>query len=281
MSYYNMQYYKNIIVVVATLTLIVTLSSTSSYCGQISTDAKPVSSDSSTPVYTYKIINTYPHSQESFTQGLVIDEGVLYEGTGVYRRSSLNKMNLKTGSVIKSTRLPDQFFGEGVTIYKDKIIQLTWMSGNGFVYDKKSLKLNNSFKYNTQGWGITHDGERLIMSDGTARLAFIDPVSFKKTGQVKVYDKGQPVANLNELEYIKGQVYANVWKTSNIAIIDPKTGQVKAWIDLEGLKDMAGGDNHEKTLNGIAYDVEAGRLFVTGKLWPAIYEIELVPLNNK
>ncbi len=273
--------YLNIVIVTAiTFVLHVVCLTTAAYCGKTTAIKKKSSIHNSpsllTPVYTYKIIKTYPHSRESFTQGLVIDEGILYEGTGLYGRSSLNKIDLKTGSIIKSARLPDYFFGEGVTIYKDKIIQLTWMSGNGFIYDKKSLQLIDSFKYDTQGWGITHDGKQLIMSDGTARLSFLDPVTFKKTGQVEVYDQGQPVVNLNELEYIKGHVYVNVWKTSRIAIIDPKTGQVTAWIDLEGLKDMAGGDSKQKTLNGIAYDVETDKLFVTGKLWPYIYEIKLV-----
>lgn len=237
----------------------------------------PSSSCGSAPVYTYKLVKTYPHNRKSFTQGLVIDEGNLYEGTGLYGRSRLYKMDIKTGGILKSAGLPDHLFGEGVTIYGDKVIQLTWRSGNGYIYDKKNLKLLNAFKYDTQGWGITHDGERLIMSDGTARLSFLDPATFKKTGEIKVHDRRQPIVNLNELEYIKGRVYANVWKTDCIAIIDPKNGEVTSWINLKELTSLAGGDNNKKTLNGIAYDADTDSLFVTGKLWPAIYEIKPIP----
>ncbi len=274
-------FYKHIITVVA-FALITAWFTPSAAGSQISPGKKPAastahsSSNNITPVHSYKLVNTYPHSQKSFTQGLVIDKGILYEGTGLRGRSRLLKVDIKTGSILKAARLPDYFFGEGVTIYKDKIIQLTWLSGNGFIYDKESLGLLSSFKYDTQGWGITHDSERLIMSDGTAHLYFLDPMTLKKTGQIEVLDNGEPVSLLNELEYINGHIYANVWKTDRIALIDPKNGQVTAWIDLGRLKELAGGDNDKKTLNGIAYDADENRLFVTGKLWPAIYEIKIV-----
>ncbi len=276
-----MYFHKHITTVIV-FALIAIWSAASAADGQLPPDKKPAattahgSSVSITPVHSYKLVNTYPHSRESFTQGLVIDKDILYEGTGLHGRSRLLKVDIKTGNILKTARLPDYFFGEGVTIYKDRIIQLTWLSGNGFIYDKESMGLLSSFKYNTQGWGITHDSKQLIMSDGTTLLYFLDPITLKKTGQIEVLDNGKPVSRLNELEYINGHIYANVWKTDRIAIIDPKTGQVTAWIDLEGLKELAGGDNDEKTLNGIAYDADEDRLFVTGKLWPAIYEIKIV-----
>ena len=236
--------------------------------------------DSSIVKYSYKIINTFPHDPGAFTQGLVWDEGVLYEGTGLYGKSSLRKTKLDSGEVLKKVRLPDQFFGEGVTIFHDKIIQLSWRSKIGFVYDKNTLNVIRTFRYDNEGWGITHDGNKLIMSDGSANLYFLDPGTFKEIGKIEVHDEMGPVTKLNELEYIHGQIFANVWKTDRIAIIDPLNGQVKGWIELQGLTDLAGGDRSKKTLNGIAYDKERDRLFVTGKLWPKIYEIVPVPISS-
>lgn len=229
--------------------------------------------------YSYKIINTFPHDPGAFTQGLVWDEGVLFEGTGLYGKSSLRKTKLESGEVLKRVKLPDRFFGEGVTIFRNRIIQLSWRSNIGFVYDKNTLNVVRTFRYDQEGWGITHDGDKLIMSDGSANLYFLDPGTFKEIGTIEVRDKMGPVTKLNELEYIRGQIFANVWKTDRIAIIDPLNGQVKGWIELQGLTDLAGGDRREKTLNGIAYDKERDRLFVTGKLWPKIYEIVPVPVS--
>jgi glutamine cyclotransferase len=228
------------------------------------------------PVYSYKITNTYPHDSEAFTQGLVAHDGFLYEGTGIRRRSTIRKTELSTGDVLQSHTLPDSLFGEGITIFGNELIQLTWRSGTGFVYDKRRFVLLRTFHYTTEGWGITHDGKRLIMSDGTAVLYFLNPETFAVTGKVTVRDNKGPVTMLNELEYIRGDIYANVWRTHTIAIIDPETGRVRGWIDLEGLSRDAHGDTTLKTLNGIAYDEKTNRLFVTGKLWPKTYEIELV-----
>ncbi len=188
----------------------------------------------------------------------------------------MRKVELETGNILQIYTLPNQFFGEGVTIYDDKIIQLTWQSRIGFVYDEDSLNLLWTFNYPTEGWGITHDGTHLIMSDGTSTLYFWDPETFTETNRIEVYDDDGPVVRLNELEYIQGKVYANVWQTDRIAAIDPQTGQVVGWIDLEGLLSLEGTNQPVDVLNGIAYDAEGGRLFVTGKLWPSLFEIELV-----
>lgn len=228
------------------------------------------------PVYTYKIVNVYPHDRNAFTQGLVFEEGVLYEGTGINGRSSLRKVELKTGNILKIHELPDYYFGEGVTVHGDKIIQLTWKSQTGFVYDKDTFELLQKFTYPTEGWGITHDGNCLIMSDGTSTLHFLNSKTFKEIYQLEVYDKKGPVYKLNELEYIQGEIYSNVWQTNRIARIAPQTGQVIGWIDLKGLKEL---NVQGSVLNGIAYDSNNDRLFVTGKLWPKLFEIELVSLN--
>ena len=228
------------------------------------------------PIYTYMILNTYTHDRDAFTQGLVLENGVLYEGTGLYGKSSLRKVDLETGKVLQVHRLPSAYFGEGITILGDTIIQLTWQAKRGFVYDKNSFEVLREFTYKTEGWGITNDGKRLIMSDGTSTLYFLDANTFIVTGHVQVYDNNVTVANLNELEYIRGQVYANVWHTDSIAIIDPNSGRVTGWIDLSGLLPPKTDDMPVDVLNGIAYDTEAGRLFVTGKLWPSLFEIELV-----
>ena len=229
------------------------------------------------PVFTYSVVNTFPHDRSSFTQGLVYDTGFLYEGTGIEGKSALQRVDLATGEILQTRRLEDRFFGEGITIMGDKVIQLTWVSKVGFVYDRESFDPVGEFEYPTQGWGITHDGKQLIMSDGTATLYFLDPVTFGGIGQIEVRDKRGPVARLNELEYIRGEIFANVWQTDRIARIAPRTGRVVGWIDLEGL--LTEEDRRETidVLNGIAYDAEGDRLFVTGKLWPKLFEIKLVP----
>ena len=229
-----------------------------------------------TPVYSYNVVNTYPHDRSAFTQGLVFEDGVLYEGTGLNGRSTLRRVELETGEVLQIHELPAQFFGEGVTVYGNDIIQLTWQSHVGFVYDRDSFELLQEFNYSTQGWGITHDGERLIMSDGTATLYFLDPETFEEIGRVGVYDNDGSVNRLNELEYVQGEIYANVWQTNCIARIDPQTGQVVGWIELKGLLTPEDRGEPVDVLNGIAYDAENARLFVTGKLWPKLFEIELI-----
>lgn len=227
------------------------------------------------PVYDYQIINVYPHDRDAFTQGLVFDEGVLYEGTGLYKHSTLRRVNLETGEVLQSRELPPDLFGEGITVFGNKIIQLTWRSNVGFVYDKYSFELLDEFKYPTEGWGITHDGNSLIISDGTSRLYLYNPETLQNTGCIEVYDNYGPVYRLNELEYVQGEIYANIWQTDYIARISPQTGQVTGLIELEGLLNTGEYGDSVDVLNGIAYDVWGDRLFVTGKWWPKLFEIKL------
>lgn len=229
------------------------------------------------PAYTYRVVASYPHDPTAFTQGLEFVDGILYEGTGLYGFSSLRVEDLETGNASEIVWLSSDLFGEGITVWGDEIIQLTWESNIGFVYDRDSLAVRREFDYPTQGWGITHDDKRLIMSDGTSNLYFRDPETFEEVGRVQVTDDRGPVTMLNELEYIDGEVYANIWKTDRIARIDPETGRVTGWIDLTGLLSSAGGTPWANVLNGIAYDAENDRLFVTGKLWPRLFQIELVP----
>jgi len=229
--------------------------------------------------YTYKVVHTYPHDPNAFTQGLVFENGFLYEGTGLNGYSTLRKVKLETGNILQMHKLPDKFFGEGITIYKDKIIQLTFRSNVGFVYDKDSFELLQRFDYPTEGWGVTYDGKRIIMSDGTSTLYFLDPETLKQTGRIKVHDKNVPVSGLNELEYVKGEIFANVWPTERIIIIESRTGKVIGWINMEGLLNRKNSIQFVDVLNGIAYDAAGDRLFVTGKFWPKLFEIKLVPLR--
>lgn len=233
-----------------------------------------------TPVYGYKIIRVYPHDPKAFTQGLVYYQGVLYEGTGIWGESTVRKVELGSGRVLQIYHLPPQYFGEGITLWQDRLIQLTWRSHRGFVYDRESFRLIREFSYPTEGWGITHDGERLIMSDGTATLHLLDPVTFEEIGEIEVRDGNLPVPYLNELEYVKDTIYANVWQSDRIAIISPETGQVLGWLELTGLLSEEDRAQGVDVLNGIAYDADGDRLFVTGKYWPKLFEIELVPLGN-
>jgi len=225
-------------------------------------------------LYTYNIVNVYPHDKNAFTQGLIFDNGTLYESTGLYGYSTLRRVELETGKILQLYNLPNQFFGEGITIFDDKIIQLTWRSKKGFVYDKHTFELLQDFSYPTEGWGITHNGSLLIMSDGTATLYFLDPETFGKVGQIEVHDDG-PVTELNELEYIHGEIYANIWKKEKIAVINPQTGRVKGWIDLKGIQDSETRDT-DNVLNGIAYDAKEDSLFVTGKRWSQLFEVKLI-----
>ncbi len=227
-------------------------------------------------VYGYKIVNTYPHDPTAFTQGLVFHDGLLYESTGLEGRSTLRQVELETGRIRRRYDLPPQLFGEGLALYGDRLVQLTWKSGVGFVYDLNSFELQRTFRYSTEGWGLTHDNRRLIMSDGTSTLYFLNPETFEVIGHIAVRGEQGPVARLNELEYVEGQVYANVWQTDLIARIDPQTGWVTAWIDLTGLLWPEDYGRPVDVLNGIAYDADQGRLFVTGKWWPQLFEIELV-----
>ncbi|MEI2761649.1 glutaminyl-peptide cyclotransferase [Methanothrix soehngenii] len=232
---------------------------------------------SSIKTYGYKIINSYPHDPNAFTQGLEYDDGLLYEGTGGYGQSSLRRVDIQTGRVVDIVHLEDEFFAEGIAIWKDRIIQLTWRSYQGFVWDKENLTQTGSFSYRREGWGITSDASRLIMSDGSDALYFLDPSDYSLQGSIRVTADGEPVKGLNELEYINGMIYANLWPSTWIAIISPDTGEVTGRIDLSGIMDEGGIlKRWVDVLNGIAYDPSEDRLFVTGKLWPSLFEIELV-----
>lgn len=225
--------------------------------------------------YTYRIIQTFPHDPSAFTEGLIFVDGALYESTGTFPSSapsSLRRVDLASGVVLQQQILDSQYFGEGIAVVNDTIVQLTWQSHVGFVYGKENFSLLKTFNYPTEGWGITYNGAHLIMSDGSSNLYFLDPVTFERVGQISVKAGSSSVVNINELEYINGDVYANIWMQQKIAVINPATGQVKAWIDLNGLYNPG---NFEYVLNGIAYDQANGRLFVTGKNWPNLYEIQL------
>jgi glutamine cyclotransferase len=227
------------------------------------------------PTYGYTVVRSYPHDPRAFTQGLILRNGFFYEGTGLNNRSSLRKVKVETGEVVQNAALAGEYFGEGITDWKGSLVQLTWQSQVGFVYDMQSFERTRTFTYAGEGWGLTHDDTRLIMSDGTPQLRFIDPATMKETGRITVRDNRGPVEHLNELEFVKGEIFANIWQTDRIARISPADGRVVGWIDLSGLlapRDRAGTD----VLNGIAYDAAGDRLFVTGKLWPRVFEIRLV-----
>ncbi|MEW6379470.1 MAG: glutaminyl-peptide cyclotransferase [bacterium] len=228
--------------------------------------------------YTYTVVNVFPHDKGAFTEGLVYNGGFLYEGTGIPGLSEIRKVDLLTGTVLQSRDLPAPYFGEGITIYAGNLIELTWQHNIGFVYDKVTFDLLQTFTYPTEGWGLTHNGTNLIMSDGTATLHFLDPVTFAEVSSLDVYDQNGPVLWLNELEYIKGVIFANVWLTDRVVMISPTTGRVVGSINLAGLLSPADIVFPLDVLNGIAYDAKNDRLFVTGKWWPKLFEIDLVPL---
>jgi glutamine cyclotransferase len=233
--------------------------------------------DSASPtLYTYQIIKMHPHDTTAFTEGLVFNNGVLYESTGEYGYSSLRQVNLENGDVQHDVFLPNKYFGEGITVVNDSIVQLTWRENIGFIYDKETFSLLGNFSYSSEGWGLTFNGSDLIMSDGTSKLSFLDPITFQMVEQVSVHDGNTPVTNINELEFINGDVYANIWMQQKIAIINPQTGTVKGWIDLTGIYQS---NNLDHVLNGIAYDSQTNRLLITGKDWPNLYEITIIPTN--
>jgi glutamine cyclotransferase len=239
----------------------------------------PVRPGASAPVAGYAVLHTYPHDRNAFTQGLEYWRGYLYESTGLNGRSSIRKVELNSGKILRQREVPRAHFGEGITLWKSALIELTWQSQVAFVYDRDTFEPRGTFSYTGEGWGLTHDATDLIMSDGTAELRFLDPETFKERRRITVTDGGRPVTRLNELEYVKGQVFANVWTTDSIARVDPVSGRVLGWVDLRGLlpgRDRVGSD---AVLNGIAYDDASDRLFVTGKLWPSLFEIKIRPLQ--
>jgi glutamine cyclotransferase len=226
------------------------------------------------PVYGYEVVNVFPHDRNAFTQGLLYRDGVLYESTGLNGRSSLRKVQLETGKVLQQVNVESRYFAEGLTDWGSRLVQLTWNTNIGFVYDLASFKRLQTFSYEGEGWGLARDARRIIMSDGTSTLRFLDPQTLKVVGRLPVTDGGLPVEDLNELEMIDGQVYANVWTTDRIAMIAPDTGRVTGWINLAGLMPR-GSVSGDAVLNGIAYDAQRRRLFVTGKLWPSLFEIRV------
>lgn len=226
--------------------------------------------------YGYKVVKTFPHDKGAFTQGLVYDNGIFFEGTGQVNTSSLRKVKIETGEVMNQLNLESPLFGEGIAIVGEKIYQLTWESKVGFVYDKSTFKLINKFYYQTEGWGLTTIGDKLVMSDGSNILYFIDTATFGIISKLEVYDNKVKVSKLNELEYINGEIWANVWQTDLIARIDPKTGKVLGYINLANILPTADKDSNTDVLNGIAFDQAGKRIFVTGKNWPKLFQITLV-----
>jgi glutaminyl-peptide cyclotransferase len=227
------------------------------------------------PVYAFHVIRVYPHDPSSFTQGIVFERGFMYESRGQLGLSKVTKTELHGNEVIAEEYLADQYYGEGLTLWEEKVVQLTWKSGVGFVRDKEGLELLTVFSYPGEGWGITHDHESLIMSDGTSELRFLDPHTFKETRRLKVHDFGIPIVFLNDLQYVKGAIFANVWRTDCIGRISPETGEILGWIDLHRLCQEVRASQPIGELNGIAYDPEQDHLFITGKFWPNLFEIKL------
>jgi glutamine cyclotransferase len=246
--------------------------------GNIESDSRSLSfvSDAAPLRETYRITNSYPHNPESFTEGLLYYNGYLYEGTGMNNTSYIMKVKLETGKAVQKQTIDGAYFGEGISIFNNKLVELTWQSHKGFVYDLGSFKKLQEFSFPTEGWGMTTDGKKLIMSDGTSTLYYLDPNTYQNVGKLEVFDDKGPVSKLNELEYIDGQIYANVWETDEILRIDAVSGKVLAVIDMSGL---LGSYANEKVdvLNGIAWDAQNKRLFVTGKYWPRIFQIEVLP----
>ena len=257
------------------LTVTIALSSTLFSCQKIKQSTKTFAQEE-IPTCSYEVVNTYPHDGEAFTQGLIYDRGDLYESTGLNGRSSLRKGDLETGEVLEIEKLADRYFAEGMTLWENRLIQLTWTAKTGFVYDRDTLERVATFDYPTQGWGLTHNNRELIKSDGSSKLYFLDPNTYERTKTIEVKENNKPLDKLNELEFVNGEILANVWMSDRIARIDPETGNVTGWIDLTGIIDPKPQPEQDAVLNGIAYDAEGDRLFVTGKLWSKLFEIDLV-----
>jgi glutaminyl-peptide cyclotransferase len=236
--------------------------------------ATPQTPTATLPIFGFTVVRAYPHDRQAYTQGLEFVDGVLYEGTGLNGRSTIRKVKLETGEVVQRRAIASTHFGEGITVFKSELFQLTWQSGVAFVYDRATFMPKKTFKYAGEGWGLTHDATQLIMSDGTEFIRFLDPVTFSERRRIRVTGVGQPVKNLNELEYVNNEIFANVWLTDYIARIDPVSGRVNGYIDLRGLLPPQEVSN-DAVLNGIAYDAAGDRLFVTGKLWPRLFEIRI------
>jgi glutaminyl-peptide cyclotransferase len=239
-----------------------------------------VRADAAVPEYTAVVVTTFPHDPSAFTEGLLYDQGFLYESTGQSGHSSIRKVVLDTGEVVRQKDLDPKYFGEGIVNWKDQLLQLTWKNEIGFVYDLNTFDLHSTFNYSGEGWALTQDGSHLIMSDGTADLRFLNPDTLSEERRIHVTCDGRAIRNINELEWVKGEIYANIWLTSLIARIDPATGAVVGLIDLRDLASSTVKYTGDNVLNGIAYDATGDRLFVTGKLWPKLYQITLSPRSG-
>jgi len=246
-------------------------------CGVIAQVQTHVKKAAVVPVYGYQVVHVYPHDRYAFTEGLEYHDGFLYESTGLNRRSTLRKERLETGEVVQQIPLADQYFGEGITILGDRIVQLTYRTQVGFVYSLKDFHVQRQFTYKGEGWSLTHDATNVYMDDGTDEIRIWDPTTLAERRRIKVHDGAKPIDSVNELEYVEGELYANIWQTDRIARISPTTGAVLGWIDMSGLLSPMYRTGTEDVLNGIAYDAVHKRLFVTGKLWPNLFEIRIVP----
>jgi len=244
-----------------------------SACSPSATEA----GDGKIPEYTYRIVHTYPHDPTAFTEGLFYLDGILYESTGIEEQSSIRKVKLETGEVLQKRDLPN-YFGEGIINWKDKLYELTWRTETGFIYDRATFAPKGDFHYPGEGWAMTQDGKRIMMSDGTPQIRFWNPDTLQETGRITVNEHGRPVEKVNELEWVKGEIYANIWETNRIARINPTNGNIVGWIDCTGLlPDSERVEGYTDVLNGIAYDAAGDRLFVTGKRWPKLFEIRVIP----
>lgn len=229
-----------------------------------------------TPAYGYRVVHVYPHDRNAFTQGLEYRDGFLYEGTGLNGRSSLRKVDLESGKVLQEIRLDAKYFGEGITLLDRRIVELTWSTHRGFVYDRNTFQLIRDFEYPGEGWGLANDGRQIYMSDGTAQIRCWNPMTLREIRRIDVHDGEMRIESLNELESVRGEIFANIWQTDRIARIAPADGHVTGWIDLTGLLPAADLADGADVLNGIAWDSAGDRLFVTGKLWPKLFEIQLI-----
>ena len=264
---------------VTQILLILALSLASLQCnGSTNTNTPPkdpAPENAVVPKFGYQIVNIFPHDPNAFTQGLVFLDGKMIESTGQEGHSSLRSVELQTGKILKKVDVPVPYFAEGVALLNNKLYQLTWIHQLGFIYDAQTLEKTGQFNYSGEGWGLASDGRSLLLSDGSNRIRFLDPDSFNVTKTIAVVDGKTPINELNELEYVNGEIYANVWHDDRIAVVDPESGRVKAWIDLTGLLQPGDVTDPEAVLNGIAFDQASNRLFVTGKLWPRLFEIKI------
>ncbi len=243
----------------------------------VSADTETLNKQSNIKEYSYEVVNVYPHDPEAFTQGLIFKDGYLYESTGLFGKSSLRKVELETGKVLQKKSIDRKYFSEGLATNNNQLIQLSWKAGTGFIYNADTFELTQTFNYPGEGWGLTFDNKHIILSDGSSYLRFLDEHNMQEARRIQVLKNGQAVRKINELEMVKGNIFANIWLSDNILIISPQSGAVIGQLNLTGLLKKHTNDPRGGVLNGIAYDVEGDRLFVTGKLWPNIFEIKLIP----